>query len=209
MANVQSGNTPSASHEGATQPGECPPDNKLPENSKENLDAKLDHAIEETFPTSDPVSVSITKGGAIDYDHQDDASSTAAGRRDQDEQDTAEHILDQVRESLRDVASSASETARSAYSEGQRYVRQARDRYPDAGRYYQEGSRALRQRVTESPWLSLLLAGAIGYGLAWLIHGSSRGRTDGYRIMPEPDAGSRRRSRNHDPDEGLLAPTRC
>jgi hypothetical protein len=33
----------------------------LPENSKENLDEKLDHAIEETFPTSDPVSVKITK----------------------------------------------------------------------------------------------------------------------------------------------------
>jgi len=179
MANVQSGNTPSASHEGATQPGEYPPDNKLPENSKENLDAKLDHAIEETFPTSDPVSVSITKGGAIDYDHQDDASSTAAGRRDQDEQDTAEHILDQVRESLRDVADSASETARFAYSEGRRYVRQVLDRYPDAERYYQEGNQALRQRVTESPWLSLLLAGAIGYGIAWLIHSSSGSRTDG------------------------------
>ncbi len=36
-------------------------DRKLPENSKENLDKKLDHAIEETFPTSDPISVSITK----------------------------------------------------------------------------------------------------------------------------------------------------
>jgi hypothetical protein len=36
-------------------------DRKLPENSKENLDKKLDHAIEETFPTSDPVSVTITK----------------------------------------------------------------------------------------------------------------------------------------------------
>ena len=33
----------------------------LPENSAENLDRKLDHALEETFPTSDPVSVSITK----------------------------------------------------------------------------------------------------------------------------------------------------
>ena len=36
-------------------------DCELPENSQENLDAKLDHAIEETFPTSDPVSVVITK----------------------------------------------------------------------------------------------------------------------------------------------------
>ena len=38
-------------------------DKSLPENSKENLDRKLDHAVEETFPTSDPVSVQITKGG--------------------------------------------------------------------------------------------------------------------------------------------------
>jgi len=37
------------------QSAECPPDNKLPENSQENLDARLDHAIEETFPTSDPL----------------------------------------------------------------------------------------------------------------------------------------------------------
>jgi hypothetical protein len=36
-------------------------DKKLPENSKKNLDKKLDHALEETFPTSDPVSVKITK----------------------------------------------------------------------------------------------------------------------------------------------------
>ena len=33
----------------------------LPENSTENLDRKLDHALEETFPTSDPVSVSFTR----------------------------------------------------------------------------------------------------------------------------------------------------
>ena len=38
-----------------------PDDNKLPENSKENLDEKLDHAVDETFPGSDPVSVKITK----------------------------------------------------------------------------------------------------------------------------------------------------
>jgi hypothetical protein len=36
------------------------PDCDLPENSQENLNDKLDHALKETFPTSDPVSVSIT-----------------------------------------------------------------------------------------------------------------------------------------------------
>ena len=43
------------------------PDWNLPENSKRNLHRKLDKAIEETFPTSDPVSVTITKGEAVDY----------------------------------------------------------------------------------------------------------------------------------------------
>lgn len=36
-------------------------DRKLPENTKENLDRKLDEAGEESFPASDPVSVKITK----------------------------------------------------------------------------------------------------------------------------------------------------
>lgn len=36
-------------------------DRKLPENSKENLDKKLDNGVEESFPASDPVSVKITK----------------------------------------------------------------------------------------------------------------------------------------------------
>ena len=38
-----------------------PSDKKLPENSKENLDKRLDNASEESFPSSDPVSVKITK----------------------------------------------------------------------------------------------------------------------------------------------------
>ena len=36
-------------------------DKALPENSDERLDEKLDHAVEETFPSSDPISVKITK----------------------------------------------------------------------------------------------------------------------------------------------------
>jgi hypothetical protein len=36
-------------------------DRNLKENLQANLDKKLDHAVKETFPTSDPVSVTITK----------------------------------------------------------------------------------------------------------------------------------------------------
>ncbi len=84
--------------------GECPPDNKLPENSQENLDARLDHAVEETFPTSDPVSVHITAGPKPDRPAQQAPSSLADDHLDQSKQDATEHLLDQVREALQDAA---------------------------------------------------------------------------------------------------------
>jgi hypothetical protein len=74
---------------------ECPPDNKLPENSQENLDARLDHAIEKTFPTSDPVSVTITKGPEPDRSDQEARASSAVDQQSPAEQGSAEHVLDQ------------------------------------------------------------------------------------------------------------------
>ncbi|WP_084731462.1 hypothetical protein [Microvirga vignae] len=163
----------------------CPPDNKLPENSQENLDARLDHAIEETFPTSDPVSVTVTKT-AVTPDQQAGASTASSRQsrdgRDQAEQETAEKLLDQVREAMQDVAQTASGTVREAYHEGQHYLRQARDRYPKAERSYQESRRLVRQQITANPWPWLLMAGAVGYALAWMIHGEARGRE---RHVPE------------------------
>jgi hypothetical protein len=153
-------------------------DNSLTENSQENLDARLDHAIEETFPTSDPVSVTITKGPEPDRHDQEARSSSADDRRGPPEQDPTEQILDQVREALHDVADQASGTARDAYNQGGRYVRQAGDRYPQAERYVREGQRAVTHRMAENPLLSLVLVGAIGYALAWMFHGQWRGRDD-------------------------------
>jgi len=162
----------------APQPKECPPDSNLPENEKENLDAKLDHAIEETFPTSDPVSVKITKGGAIDYDRVENTSPAAAEGQERSEQNTAESLLDVVRETLGNVSETVPAGAREAYDQGKRFVRQVRERYPQAERYYRSSGRMVEQRITERPWLSLLVAGAVGYGLAWLVHGAWSRRTE-------------------------------
>ncbi len=156
--------------------GECPPDSKLPENSQENLDARLDHAVEETFPTSDPVSVHITVGPKPDRPAQEVPSSLADDKHNQPEQDPTEHLLDQVREALQDVVDSASGAAQDAYDEGSRYVRQAREQYPEAEPYIREGQRAVPHWVTENPLLALLLAGAAGYALAWMIHGQGQDR---------------------------------
>ena len=159
-----------------SKPGECPPDNELAENSQENLDARLDHAIEETFPTSDPISVHITKGPEPERHDQEAPSSSADDHLGQAEQDPTEHLLDQMRNALQDVADSATGAARDAYDQGRSYVRQAGERYPQAERYVREGQRAVTHRMTENPLLGLIIAGMAGYALAWLIHGERRGQ---------------------------------
>ncbi len=142
-------------------------DKSLPENSKDNLDRKLDHAVKETFPTSDPVSVTITKGGAIDYDRD---GNPVAQEGAQGGSGAADALLDQARTTLGNAASSASEMARGAYEQGQRYARQAADRYPQAERLYRQGSRAVREHAPENPILVALLGAVVGYGIAWMIH---------------------------------------
>jgi len=94
-----------------------------------------------------------------------------------------EGLVDQARETVRDAADTASSLARDAYETGARYVREGLDRYPEAGRYLDEGgryisegSRAVSRPVEENPLLAVLMAGAAGYLLAYLIHGGSRGR---------------------------------
>jgi hypothetical protein len=155
-------------------------DKNLPENSKENLDRKLDHAVEETFPTSDPVSVQVTKGGAIDYD---DAGNPISGPSEQNPSSSgaSEGRVNQAKEALGNVADSATEMAsttyeqgrrytRDAYEEGRRYAREAAERYPQAERYYRDSRRVVREYTPENPMLTLVLGAAIGYGMAWMMH---------------------------------------
>src|ERR671913_1452889 len=104
--------------------GPHPSDAALPANTRENLERKLDHAIEETFPTSDPVSVTITKGGAIDYDEHGRAVPGQGGSQGSSQPDTGEAIVTQAKEALSGAASRASEVAGEAVEQGQRYARQ-------------------------------------------------------------------------------------
>jgi ElaB/YqjD/DUF883 family membrane-anchored ribosome-binding protein len=152
---------------------ERPSDGNLAENSQENLDARLDHAIEETFPTSDPVSVTITKGPEPDHDAR---SSAADDQHDHLKQESTEEVLGQVREALQDVVDQASGAARDLYDRGEQYARRVREQYPEAERHIRESQRAVTQRVAGNPLLALLMAGVAGYALAWLIHGGRHER---------------------------------
>ncbi len=57
-----------------------------------------------------------------------------------------------------------------AYEQGQRFARQAAERYPQAERYYREGTRAVREYAPENPLWTLLLGAVAGYGIAWMVH---------------------------------------
>jgi ElaB/YqjD/DUF883 family membrane-anchored ribosome-binding protein len=192
MVNTPSAHSQPIPGETTSQPGACPPDCDLPENSQENLDARLDHAIEETFPTSDPISVTVTKQPAPQEPREVPSTASSNQSRegqDQSEQKTAEKVLDQVKEALQDVTQTASGTLREAYRDGQSYVRQVRDRYPEAERTIQESRQVLHQRITGNPWPYLCAAAAAGYLLGWMIHGASGGQNQ--RV---PDYARTRRS---------------
>jgi type VI protein secretion system component VasF len=72
------------------------------------------------------------------------------------------------------VTEQASEKAHDVYNRGEHYVRQARERYPEAERHVRASQHAATQQVTKNPLLSLFMAGVAGYALAWLIHGERR-----------------------------------
>jgi hypothetical protein len=67
-------------------------------------------------------------------------------------------------------------------------VRSARERYPEAERFYREGTQTVRQYAAENPLLTLLVGVGIGYVLAWMLH--SGGSDEGERV---PDYAKTRR----------------
>jgi sporulation protein YlmC with PRC-barrel domain len=98
-----------------------------------------------------------------------------------------ESLVDQARNTAADLAGRASDVAREAYDQGQQYVLQASDRYPEAQRYYQRATQAIEHQITESPLVSLLAVGAVGLGMAWIIGGLT-----GSQEREPSRAGSRR-----------------
>ena len=88
---------------------------------------------------------------------------------------TPEGVVGQATEAVRHVAESASELAQDTYQRGARYVRAGLDRYPEAGRSIREGTQAVSRPVEQYPLTALLIAGAVGcavgYLLAYVTHG--------------------------------------
>lgn len=109
---------------------------------------------------------------------------------------TDEGLVGQATEAVRNVAESASDFARDTYETGARYAREGWDSLPDVDRY----SRAVSRPVEQNPLVAILAAGAAGYLLAYLIHGSGfQGSSWQWNRESVPDyARTRGRRRRHD-----------
>ena len=98
-----------------------------------------------------------------------DAKTQAQGRVDA-AAGAAQAAYGQAKDAVRDYADQAYGVAERALDQGRRYVGENMERYPEAGRYVREGRQAVSRQVEESPLLAVLIAGAVGYMLALLVH---------------------------------------
>ncbi|KQP58200.1 hypothetical protein ASG40_10125 [Methylobacterium sp. Leaf399] len=88
------------------------------------------------------------------------SSRDSAEGRFREAQGRAQEVYGQTKDTLRDVADDVTEYAGDAY-----------DRVSNrGGAYLRDGTRAVETQVGENPFVALLIAGAVGYGLALLLH---------------------------------------
>jgi hypothetical protein len=121
----------------------------------------------------DRVSETAEKVGTMASDAAKQAGTAMQGRLDQgkamiqDAQASAATLARQATEAGRQAMAQAGELVQGAAREAGNHATQA------ATNLYQQGSRAgdfISQYTTEQPVTALLVAGAIAYGLAYLIH---------------------------------------
>ena len=86
----------------------------------------------------------------------------------------AQPALDQRKETVQNLGRQASEVGRQAVGQASELFQNVAPQAKEAAsNLYQRGSRSgeyVRQYAAEQPVAALLIAGAIGYGLAYLIH---------------------------------------
>jgi ElaB/YqjD/DUF883 family membrane-anchored ribosome-binding protein len=144
------------------------------ENELKKMQQRLvDDTVDDSFPASDPPAWTTTgnKSVAARCEPDDDTQAPTEG---------GQRVLGQAEEMVRHVADQASTFARNTYKRGEHYVQEGRRRLPETERYYREVRSAIVHPVETHPVSALIIAGAIGYGLAWLIHGRMSSNDSGH-----------------------------
>jgi ElaB/YqjD/DUF883 family membrane-anchored ribosome-binding protein len=103
-----------------------------------------------------------------------DQAKTTANQVMEQTKATANQAMEQAKTMARNIGDQAAAAAADPAATAQELARRAREQASVAGDVlYRQGQRAgeyLTQNVNEYPLTALLIAGMIGYGLAYLIH---------------------------------------
>jgi ElaB/YqjD/DUF883 family membrane-anchored ribosome-binding protein len=103
-----------------------------------------------------------------------DQAKTTANQVMEQTKATANQAMDQAKTMARNIGDQAAAAAADPGATAQELARRAREQATVAGDVlYRQGQRAgeyLTQNVNEYPLAALLIAGMIGYGMAYLIH---------------------------------------
>ena len=70
-------------------------------------------------------------------------------------------MVNQTIDTVGEAASRASEWAQGAFDQGQQVARSVGERYPEARRSLERGTRAVSERITDAPLMALLAAGRL------------------------------------------------
>jgi ElaB/YqjD/DUF883 family membrane-anchored ribosome-binding protein len=76
----------------------------------------------------------------------------------------------QAKDMAQRAAQTAQDTGDAAWDVAQKVTTQARDAAGEAYARGERGARELARRVEEQPLAALLIAGAVGYAIAYLVH---------------------------------------
>lgn len=122
--------------------------------------------------------------GAATRTHDQSRGQHQSGAADQameQAKSTANQAIEQAKTMARDLGEQARSVASDPAASAQDLARRAREQAGVAGDVlYRQGQRAgeyLTQNVNEYPLTALLIAGMVGYGLAYLIHSQSQRRS--------------------------------
>jgi hypothetical protein len=121
----------------------------------------VDDAVDDSFPASDPPAWTTSASKSVAAECEPEALNEVPvppGER-----------LEEGTGSATQQAGQASGLTRDIYRRGQTYMEQGRRYLPEAERFYREGTQAISRPVQEHPLTALVVIGALGCALGWIL----------------------------------------
>jgi ElaB/YqjD/DUF883 family membrane-anchored ribosome-binding protein len=145
----------------------------------------VDDTVDDSFPASDPPAWTTSASKSVAAECEPDALNEVPVP-------PGQGIEEQSSSTLQATAEQAADAARDLYHRSRSYLEQGRRYVPEAERYYRQGTEAIGRPVQEHPVAALVVIGALGCALGWMLGR----RTSGASSARLWHAGSNRRPRD-------------